>query len=148
MEEAFEECLPQQGKLLATLVHPSIVKYVDIFLSEKDRQLDGVCTVTEYCEKGDLAAMIDRATAESKRIDVMVGDSVSYVTLQQIMQWIRQLSEGLVYIHSKNVLHRDLKSLNVFIHSDLSVKLGDFGLAKVSAGGRMSAKVGTFVTRP
>lgn len=48
---------------------------------------------------------------------------------QDIMRLLRQLLEGLAYIHGKKVIHRDLKPANIFLDSDCNIKIGDFGLA-------------------
>src|SRR5690349_14001118 len=47
------------------------------------------------------------------------------------MKWIFQLCKGVESIHQLKLVHRDLKSENVFIAEDDTLKIGDFGLAKI-----------------
>uniref|UniRef100_A0A0D9VXY6 Protein kinase domain-containing protein n=1 Tax=Leersia perrieri TaxID=77586 RepID=A0A0D9VXY6_9ORYZ len=48
----------------------------------------------------------------------------------QVSAYTRQILKGLVYLHERNVVHRDIKCANILVHANGSVKLADFGLAK------------------
>jgi len=43
--------------------------------------------------------------------------------------YLRQLADGLRYIHANQIVHRDLKLGNIFLSESMAVKIGDFGLA-------------------
>lgn len=47
------------------------------------------------------------------------------------MNWFVQICLALQYIHSRKVLHRDIKSSNIFLTGNNTVKLGDFGISRV-----------------
>ncbi|KAH9425415.1 hypothetical protein DERP_006023 [Dermatophagoides pteronyssinus] len=49
----------------------------------------------------------------------------------QMFNIARQTAQGMDYLHAKKIIHRDLKSNNIFLHKDYTVKIGDFGLATV-----------------
>ena len=49
----------------------------------------------------------------------------------QILDWFTQMALALKHCHDQKILHRDLKSQNIFLTSKNYVKLGDFGIAKV-----------------
>ncbi|CAN6303870.1 unnamed protein product [Urochloa humidicola] len=48
----------------------------------------------------------------------------------QVSAYTRQILDGLLYLHERNVVHRDIKCANILVHANGSVKLADFGLAK------------------
>lgn len=49
----------------------------------------------------------------------------------EIFNWFVQICLALEYVHGRKVLHRDLKTQNIFLTGNNTVKLGDFGISKV-----------------
>lgn len=49
----------------------------------------------------------------------------------EIMNWFVQMCLSLEYIHGRRILHRDIKSSNIFLTKSNTIKLGDFGISKV-----------------
>jgi len=106
----------QETALLRRLSHRFVVGYVESFTVQSI-----LVTVMEYCDGGDLRIVV----AEAKKADMHLPE-------QQIMQWFAQLLQGLHFVHSQKVLHRDLKSSNIFMCNQRSVaKIGDFGIGRV-----------------
>jgi len=66
------------------------------------------------------------ATTLRKLID---DGSLTTMDINEVFRLVRQIVEALVYMHSRNVIHRDLKPGNLFLDSEGNVRLGDFGLA-------------------
>lgn len=109
--------------LLKELKHPNIVQLIDILQSEKKLTL-----VFEYLES-DLKKFLDTNVAtNSKKTgeDYYYGEAEGEV----IKSFLYQLLKGVAYIHSKLVLHRDLKPQNLLISRQGQLKIADFGLAR------------------
>lgn len=49
----------------------------------------------------------------------------------EIFQWFVQICMALEFVHSRRVIHRDIKTQNIFLTGNNTVKLGDFGISKV-----------------
>eukprot|EP00435_Cladocopium_sp_Y103_P049966 s111_g15.t1 len=76
-----------------------------VFITRKHR----LCIVMDYADGGD-GQLLDEA---------------------QILEWFVQTCFALKHVHDRKVLHRDLKTQNIFLMSNGCVKLGDFGIARV-----------------
>ncbi|GFR51826.1 hypothetical protein Agub_g14289, partial [Astrephomene gubernaculifera] len=108
------EAALREGQVLSLLRHPHVVPYKEFF-----KHTDGdVCLVMALCEGGDLLRYIRELRKHGKTVPE-----------PQVWQWLVQLLLSLSYVHSKRILHRDVKTQNIFL-SEGKVLLGDFGLAK------------------
>ena len=72
--------------------------------------------------------------------------SKSPITIDEAIKIATQIAEGLQAAHSKEIVHRDIKSANVMITGDVKVKIMDFGLAKVRGGVHLTKEHSTLGT--
>jgi len=117
MSTSMREDARAEVDVLSALQHVNVVAYYASFFHEASSKL---CIVMEFADGGDLAATIKTRRAEAGRFseDEALGIFV-------------QCCLALHHIHSKHILHRDLKSQNIFLTKAGVVKIGDFGIAKV-----------------
>jgi len=66
--------------------------------------------------------------------------SPQYLTTEHIQTFLYQMLAGIKYIHSASVIHRDLKPANILLNEDCSLKICDFGLARIVARDTMSPR--------
>ena len=108
--ETFNEAV-----ILKKLDHPNIIKFKEVFLQRKPKEALNI--VTEFADGGDLAEKIKEQNNKP-------------LSESQILDYITQICLALQHIHKKKIIHRDLKSNNVFLMKSGIIKLGDFGIAK------------------
>eukprot|EP00277_Geminigera_cryophila_P016078 CAMPEP_0179435964 /NCGR_PEP_ID=MMETSP0799-20121207/19991_1 /TAXON_ID=46947 /ORGANISM="Geminigera cryophila, Strain CCMP2564" /LENGTH=404 /DNA_ID=CAMNT_0021215695 /DNA_START=477 /DNA_END=1688 /DNA_ORIENTATION=+ len=107
-----EEQALREVQLLASFEHPYVIRYYDSFLDDEILHI-----VMEWAEHGTLA---DRLKATG-------GDNL---TEPEIWKWSLQIIVGLNHMHERKVLHRDLKSANVFVTAKGDAKIGDLGVSR------------------
>ena len=105
--------IQDEVNLLKQLKHPNIVTYKDSFF-DKENCLN---IVMVFCEMGDMYTKIRKQKGE-------------YFPEETILLWIAQLCLALSYVHDKQILHRDIKTQNIFIQNEHTIRIGDFGIAK------------------
>ncbi|KAF4668287.1 Serine/threonine-protein kinase Nek6 [Perkinsus olseni] len=120
------EQVKQEVHLLETLKgHPNIVCHKESFVTPDD----AICIVMEYCSSGDLGA----------HIQSLWGGGSPPTGLEDLaVDWLIQMCFALQALHSRRVLHRDVKTENIFLmrpsapgQGSLVLKLGDFGVSKM-----------------
>ncbi|XP_052442743.1 serine/threonine-protein kinase Nek1 isoform X6 [Carassius gibelio] len=99
--------------VLANMSHPNIVQYKESF-----EESGCLYIVMDYCEGGDLF----------KKINNQRG---TLFPEEQILDWLVQICLALKHVHDRKILHRDIKSQNIFLTKDGTIQLGDFGIARV-----------------
>ena len=110
----------REGRVLASLNHPHIAGIHDLIESQAIR-----CLVLEFVEGETLSQRLRR----------------SEIPLSQALNICHQIAEALQAAHEQGIVHRDLKPGNVMITRDGSVKVVDFGIAKMFAAGTSSTPI-------
>ena len=116
-------------RILASVKNKNVISYKEAFFDEKDSSL-GI--VMEYADKGDLFQLI----TERKK-------TKEYFTEQEVWKIFIQLLKGLKALHDFKILHRDIKSANVFLFQGGICKLGDLNVSKVARKGLGYTQTGT-----
>ena len=131
-------------KILSQLDNPFIVKLYEVFSLNPNSELlknNGVeeqqmmCLVLELCENGDLNDKIKEKKQKNE-----------FFSENEILQYFYEILQGLYYLHKNRVIHRDLKTLNIFLTENNHIKIGDFGVSKKLINNNIYAY--TFVGTP
>lgn len=114
-DETIRERFLVEGRLLAKLTHPRIVKVADFGTDELGRPYFAMDLIVG---PGGEPVTLAQALAEG-------------VDEETVSRWYDDLRDGLNYIHAQGVVHRDLKLQNVMIGPDGHVVLTDFGISRI-----------------
>ncbi|XP_053920170.1 interferon-induced, double-stranded RNA-activated protein kinase isoform X6 [Cuculus canorus] len=137
----FTKKVNREVKELARLDHENIVRYYfswegDDYVTYPDsrkkseKKLHCLFITMEFCEQGTLENWIEKKRQTRKYHEMAQNKFL-------------QVLKGVEYIHSKDLIHRDLKPQNIFISHEDKIKIGDFGLVTSLAYGTLSKNRGT-----
>jgi NIMA (never in mitosis gene a)-related kinase len=116
-------------RILASIDHPNVIGYKDAFIDEASSAL---CLVMEYADNGDV---FQKICNYQKRETYIKEKKIWYVFIQIV--------RGLKAFHSRRILHRDMKSANIFLFKDMQAKLGDLNVSKIVKKGLSYTQTGT-----
>ena len=116
-------------RLLYSLNHPNIIGYKDAFYDNPSFSLN---IVMEFADAGDLSKLIENNKKKHLNFEEKI-----------IWEWIFQLLNGLLYLHTNHIMHRDLKSANIFLMKNGLLKIGDLNVSKLSKSNYARTKTGT-----
>ena len=117
-------------RILASVHHPNVIGYKEAFWNDKESSLN---IVMEYADDGDLQTKIQKMRKEG-----------GMFTENLIWSYSIQMIEGLKALHDKKIMHRDLKSANIFLVKDKhQCKLGDMNVSKVIKDKVLLTQTGT-----
>ena len=116
-------------RLLASLKHQNIIDYKESFFDEIEKTLN---IVMEYADDGDLRTKIAQTLKD-------------HLSFEEVTIWnvLIQTLEGLKYLHENNIIHRDLKSANIFLTKSGLVKIGDLNVSTIAKKGVANTQTGT-----
>jgi serine/threonine protein kinase len=127
MHEMVVRNFEREADLLATLSHPAIPRIYDYFTQENNSYL-----VMEFIEGKDLEAVL-RESDEALPED-------------QVVNWAVELCDVLQYLHNHKpqpVIFRDVKPSNIMVDNHATIRLIDFGIARVFQPGQKGTMIGT-----
>lgn len=113
-EKQQKECY-REVSILKKVSHQNIIKYYSSFLDSGNLYI-----IMEYAEGGDLYSLIKHYKRHNKHFDEFDIWRIAYEVLN-----------GLDYLHKSNIIHRDIKCLNLFITKDQHIKIGDLGVSTI-----------------
>ncbi|OAY60609.1 serine/threonine-protein kinase STY13 [Manihot esculenta] len=123
MEQQFQ----QEVMMLATLKHPNIVRFIGAC-----RKPMVWCIVTEYAKGGSVRQFLMRRQNRAVPLKLAVKQALD-------------VARGMAYVHGLGLIHRDLKSDNLLIFGDKSIKIADFGVARIEVQTEgMTPETGTY----
>jgi predicted amino acid-binding ACT domain protein len=114
--------LRREADIAARLSHPNVCDLKGVAADP-----DCFCLAYEYCEGGSLHSLLADPSRYYEYLPIALD-----------------ISNGMAYLHSRNIIHRDLKTSNILLTRDHRAKICDFGMSIMNMGQELTAETGTY----
>ncbi|XP_015593503.1 LIM domain kinase 1 isoform X2 [Cephus cinctus] len=121
VDEDAQKNFLKEVAVLRSLHHNNVLRFIGVLYKEKKLHL-----VTEYISGGTLRALLH--------------DTNEPLPWEQRTSFAKDIAAGMAYLHSMNIIHRDLNSHNCLVREDKTVVVADFGLARIIQNGNSPDK--------
>lgn len=113
MSQVMKKEAVHEATILSAIDCPHIVKFYDSFTEGQTINI-----VMEYCENGDLGQYMKKQLGRK-----LIEDT--------IWKFFIEICLGMQFLHTNKILHRDIKTINMFLTKENKIKIGDLGVAKL-----------------
>ncbi|GAB4816196.1 hypothetical protein N2152v2_003242 [Parachlorella kessleri] len=107
--------LSKEAGIMSSLRHPNITLYLGVCPEPP-------CLLMEYCSRKSVDSILRAAQDEPK--------AARHLTWARLLSMAHDAAKGMLYLHSRHIIHRDLKSANLLVDAHWHVKVSDFNLSK------------------
>ncbi|CAL1528177.1 unnamed protein product [Lymnaea stagnalis] len=114
LKDVSDKDVNSEAKLMMKLGHPNLVQCCAFCSINSHLYL-----ITEWCQYGSLKDYLKRKASAK-----------SHVPEERVILWLGQMADVLRYLHASKIVHRDIKTDNIFLDDRQNVKIGDLGIAR------------------
>lgn len=128
-EKSHKRIINGEINILKTLAeHPNIISFTNEYtILDDNRNLYINLIIMEYMNLGNISNIVSSIKPNILSNNILSNNSIAYIC--------KNVYQGIQYLHSKNIFHKDIKPDNIFLDTNGNCKIGDLGLVEINNGG-------------
>ncbi|XP_037489270.1 serine/threonine-protein kinase STY13-like [Triticum dicoccoides] len=141
------EALRKEVVVWKDLDHPNVTKFIGASMGTIDLSIppqSGECSAPPDFPESACCVVVEYLSGGTLR-QHLYANRDNKLTYEEVVELALDLARGLAYLHSKDIVHRDVKAENMLLDAKGTLKIADFGVARVQAKnpGEMTGMTGT-----